>query len=155
MERPTPQRPSAGPLHTLTRLAGLIRAQRTGHRYRWRKLAPAQQALLVPTHLRNGDTYARLAAGFSVGTTTAWRYVQESVDLLAVLADDVHAAAARAARLAYAILDGSLIPMDHLADERPYYSGKRNQHGMNVQLLAARRAGWCGPRLRYRERCTT
>ena len=24
-------------------------------------------------HLRNGDTYARLAAGFAIGTATAWR----------------------------------------------------------------------------------
>ncbi len=78
--------------HTLIRLAELIRRQRAERRCRWRKLDPAQQALLVLAHLRNGDTYARLAAGFAIGTTTAWRYIRESVDLLAALADDVHAA---------------------------------------------------------------
>ncbi|GAA2771529.1 hypothetical protein GCM10020219_046360 [Nonomuraea dietziae] len=106
--------------HTLTRLADLIRTQRAERCSRWRKLDPVRQALLVLAHLRNGDTYTRLAAGFSVGTTTAWRYVQESVELLAILADEVQAAAARAAWLAYAILDGTLIPIDRLADERPY-----------------------------------
>jgi hypothetical protein len=119
--------------HTLTRLADLIRAER---RSRWRRLDPARQALLVLAHLRNGDTYARLAAGFAIGTTTAWRYIREAVDLLATLADDVHTAVKRASRLAYTILDGTLIPIDRLADDRPYYSGKHKQHGMNVQLLA-------------------
>ncbi|MFC7717388.1 transposase family protein [Nonomuraea recticatena] len=135
--------------HTLTRLADLIRTQRAERRSRWRKLDPARQALLILAHLRNGDTYTRLAAGFSVGTTTAWRYVQESVELLAILADEVQAAAARAAWLAYAILDGTLIPIDRLADERPYYSGKHKQHGVNVQLLAdpVGRLVWASPAL--------
>ncbi|WP_031168029.1 IS5/IS1182 family transposase [Streptosporangium roseum] len=135
--------------HTLIRLAELIRNQRAERRCRWRRLDPAQQALLVLAHLRNGDTYARLAAGFAIGTTTAWRYVRESVDLLAALADDVHAAARRAARLAYAIVDGTLIPIDRLADERPYYSGKHKRHGMNVQVLAdpVGRLVWASPAL--------
>jgi hypothetical protein len=33
-----------------------------------------------------GHTYAQLAAGFHVGTTTAYRYVTEAVELLAALA---------------------------------------------------------------------
>lgn len=100
-------------------------------------------------HLRNGDTYARLAAGFHIGTSTAWRYVQEALDLLATLADDVHAAALRARQLAYAILDGTLIPINRLADERPYYSGKHRRHGMNVQVVAdpIGRLVWTSPAL--------
>ncbi|MEV0200317.1 transposase family protein, partial [Nonomuraea sp. NPDC050691] len=52
-------------------------------------------------------------------------------------------------RLAYAILDGTLIPIDRLADERPYYSGKHKQHGVNVQLLAdpMGRLVWASPAL--------
>jgi hypothetical protein len=42
------------------------------------------------------------------------------------MADDVHAAAVRAARLAYAIVDGTLIPIDRVADQKPYYSGSTN-----------------------------
>ncbi len=140
--------------HTLVRLAELTRIQRAERGCQWRRLDPAQQALLVLAHLRNGDTYTRLAAGFSIGTTTAWRYVRDSVDLLAALADDVDAAVARAARLAYAILDGTLIPIDRLADERPYYSGKHKQHGVNVQLLAdpAGRLVWASPVAGHRSR---
>ncbi|MEV4284047.1 transposase family protein [Nonomuraea bangladeshensis] len=135
--------------HTLTRLAALIRAQRAARRCRWRRLDPSRQALLILAHLRNGDTYARLAAGFHVGTSTAWRYVREAADLLATLADDVHAAVLRAGRLAYTILDGTLIPIDRLADERPYYSGKHRRHGVNVQVLAdpAGRLVWVSPAL--------
>jgi hypothetical protein len=60
--------------------------------------------------------------GFGIGTTTAWRYVQQAIDLLAALADDLKAAVARAAALAYAILDGTLIPIDRVADQKPYYA---------------------------------
>jgi hypothetical protein len=41
-----------------------------------------QQALLVLAYLRKGETFAELAGGFGVGTT-AWRYVEEAVALLA------------------------------------------------------------------------
>ncbi len=100
-------------------------------------------------HLRNGDTYTRLAAGFGVGTSTAWRYVREPVDLLAALADDVTTGIARAAALAYAILDGTLIPIDRVADQKPYYSGKHKRHGVNVQVIAdpAGRLIWASPAL--------
>ena len=47
----------------LTHLADLIRAHRAVIGSRWRKLPPAQQALLTLAHLRNGDTYARLTQG--------------------------------------------------------------------------------------------
>lgn len=134
---------------TLTWLAQLIRTHRQSLRSRWRRLDPARQALLVLAHLRNGDTHARLAAGFGIGTSTAWRYVREAVDLLTAHADDLAAAAERAARLAYAILDGTLVPIDRVADQRPYYSGKHKRHGVNVQVVAdpAGRLVWASPAL--------
>ncbi len=67
--------------HTLIRLAELIRIRRAERRCRWRRLDASRQALLVLAHLRNGDTYARLAVGFHVGTSTVWRHVCEAVDL--------------------------------------------------------------------------
>ena len=143
--------PAAIPLsnRTLVRLADLIRAERTRRRSRWRRLEPGRQALLVLAHLRNGDTHARLAAGFGISSSTAWRYVREAVDLLAGLADDLRAAGERAARLAYAILDGTLVPIDRVADQKPYYSGKHRRHGVNVQILAdpAGRLVWASPAL--------
>jgi hypothetical protein len=56
---------------TLNYLADLIHARRATLRCWWRRLNPGQQALLVLAHLRNGDTYARLAGGFAIGITTA------------------------------------------------------------------------------------
>jgi hypothetical protein len=40
----------------------------------------------VLAYLRKGETFAELAAGFGIGTTTAWRYVDETVALLAARA---------------------------------------------------------------------
>jgi hypothetical protein len=67
----------------LTFAAGIIRRHRKAIGSRWRKLNPGQQALLVLAYLRNGETFAGLAAGSGVGTTTARRYVEETVELLA------------------------------------------------------------------------
>jgi hypothetical protein len=38
--------------------------------------------------------------------------------------------------LAYAILDGTLIPIDRVHDQKPYNSGKHRRHGINVQVIA-------------------
>jgi Helix-turn-helix of DDE superfamily endonuclease len=71
---------------TLDHLAGVVRRHRRKIGSCWRKLNPGQQALLVLVHLRKGETFAELAAGFGVGIATAWRYVQEAAvyDLIAV-----------------------------------------------------------------------
>jgi hypothetical protein len=80
---------------TLTRLAELIRQHRTQRRSRWYRLDSGRQALLVLAHLRNGDAYARLAAGFRIGTSTAWRYVHQTIDLLAHCSRSIDGTAAR------------------------------------------------------------
>jgi hypothetical protein len=56
---------------------------------------------------------------------------------------------AQVAALAYAILDGTLIAIDRVAVDRPYYSGKHKRHGVNVQVLAdaAGRLVWASPAL--------
>jgi DDE superfamily endonuclease len=71
---------------TLTYVSGIIRRHRTSIGSRWRKVNPGQQALLVLAYLRKGETFGELAAGFGVGTATAWRYVDEVVGLLAARA---------------------------------------------------------------------
>ena len=60
-----------------------------------------------------------------------------------------HQAAGRAARPAYAIIDGTLIPIDRVADQRPYYPRTRKRHGVNVQVLVdpAGRLMWASPAL--------
>ncbi|GLW12275.1 IS5 family transposase [Microtetraspora sp. NBRC 13810] len=124
---------------TLTYLAGVIRRHRALIGSPWRRLNPAQQAMLVLVHLRKGETFAEVAAGFGVGAATAWRYVHEAVALLAQRSPTLDQALRTAKRAGYAfvVLDGTLIPIDRVAADRPYYSGKHRHHGMNVQVLAA------------------
>jgi hypothetical protein len=95
--------------------------------------------LLVLVHLRKGETYAEVAAGSGVGIATAWRYITETVALLARRApklDQVLRTVKKAGH-PYLVLDGTLIRIDRVAADRPYYSGKHKCHGMNIQLLAA------------------
>jgi hypothetical protein len=123
---------------TLTYTAGVIRRHRKQIGSPWRKLNPGRQALLVLAYLRKGETLAELAAGFGVGTTTAWRYVTETVALLAARSPKLRQALAQAneAGHAYLVIDGTLIPVDRVAADRPFYSGKHRKHGMNLQVIA-------------------
>lgn len=61
------------------------------------------------------------SAGFDIGIATAWRYVRLFCAVRP--ADDLDAAMRRIRTLAYAILDGTLIPIGRVADQKPYYSG--------------------------------
>jgi DDE superfamily endonuclease/Helix-turn-helix of DDE superfamily endonuclease len=124
---------------TLTFVSGIIRRHRASIGSCWRKLNPGRQALLVLAYLRKGETFADLAAGFAVGVTTAWRYVNETVELLAARAPKLRQAvrAAKKAGYAYVVLDGTLIPVDRVAADRPFYSGKHKKHGMNLQVIAS------------------
>ncbi|MBQ0987792.1 transposase [Streptomyces sp. F63] len=116
---------------------------------RWRRLAAGRQALLTLAHLRVGHTYAQLAVGFGVGTTTAYRHVTEAVELLAVLAPSLADAARAASVKAYLLLDGTLLPIDCIAADRRTTPGKHKKHGMNVQVLADLfgRLLWASPAL--------
>src|SRR5207244_10508293 len=119
--------------------AGIIRRHRRQIGSPWRKLNPGRQALLVLAYLRKGETFAELAAGFGVGTATAWRYVTETVALLAARSPKLRQALrdARKAGHAYLVLDGTLIPIDRVAADRPFFSGKHSKHGMNMQVIAS------------------
>jgi hypothetical protein len=124
---------------TLSYVAGVIRRHRGKIGSCWRKLSPARQALLVLACLRKGETFAGLAARFGIGTATAWRYVTETVALLAARSPKLRRALAdaRQAAHAYVVIDGTLIPIDRVAADRPFYSGKHRRHGMNLQVICA------------------
>lgn len=74
---------------------------------------------------------------------------KEAITLLRVVADDLDTAMQRFRQLAYAILDGTLIPIDRVADQKPHNSGMRKRHGFNVQVIAdaAGRLTWASPAL--------
>jgi hypothetical protein len=130
--------PSALDLSTrhLRFLTDRLAAHRAACGTRWRRLSAGRQALLVLAHLRLGHTYAQLAAGVEVGVSTMHRYITEAVALLAVRAPDLATAVTAASAKAFVILNGTLLPIDRIADDRPFYSGKHKKHGMNVQVIA-------------------
>jgi hypothetical protein len=134
---------------TLRFLTQQLRLHRRVIGSRWRRLSTGRQSLLPLTHLRAGHTYARLAAGFGIGTTTAYRYVTEAVDLRAALAPSLADAVRTASTKAFVLLDGTLLPIDRIATHRPFYSGKHKKHGMNVQVLTDPfgRPLWASPAL--------
>lgn len=124
---------------TFTFVAGIIRRHRKAIGSLWRKLNSGQQAVLVLAYLRKAETFAGLAAGFGIGTSTAWRYVNETVALLAARAPKLRQAVrdARKAGYAYVVVDGTLVPIDRVAADRSFYSGKHHRHGMNLQVIAS------------------
>jgi Helix-turn-helix of DDE superfamily endonuclease/DDE superfamily endonuclease len=133
--------PAALPLsrQTLTYTAGIICRHRRQIGSPWRKLSPGRQALLVLAYLRKGDTFAELAAGFGISTATAWRYVTETVALLAARSPKLRQALrdAKDAGHAYLVIDGTLIPIDRVAADRPFCSRKHRRYGMNMQVIAS------------------
>jgi hypothetical protein len=134
-------------------LSDALRARRNQRRTRWRKLSAGRQALLVVAYLRKGETYADLARGFEVGTSTAFRYIREALALLAAMAPTLAQAIEVAQRKAYVILDGTLLGIDRVGMasgyDRASYSGKHKAHGLNVQVIAdpAGRLVWISPPL--------
>ena len=131
---------------TLTFVSGLLRVHRREIGSVWRALNPGQQALLVLVYLHKGEPFAQVGAGFGGSTTTCWRYVNETVELLAARAPKLRAALRKAKRegMAYVIIDGTLIPIDRIAADRPFYSGKHKRHGVNVQVIASPDGTICG-----------
>lgn len=130
-------------------LTARLRERRRAIGSRWRRLNAGRQALLALAHLRHGHPYAQLAAGFGIGTTTAYRYITEAVEVLAALAPSLAEAVRAASSKAFVLLDGTLLPTDRTAADRPFYSGKHKKHGMNVQILTdpAGRLLWASPAL--------
>lgn len=136
---------------SLTLLTNQLAANRRALHTQWRTLNAHDQALLVLARLRKNDTYPELATGFGIGVATAHRYVKEGLQVLAVLAPTLAQAVQAAARKAYVILDGTVVPIDRVAmahgRDRPYFSGKLHAHGVNTQTLAdpAGRLLWASP----------
>lgn len=63
----------------------------------------------------------------------------ETVALLAARSPRLRQAlrAAKVAGHAYLVIDGTLIPIDRVAADRPFYSGKHRRHGMNLHVIAS------------------
>ena len=82
--------------------------------------------MLVLGYQRKGETFAGLAAGFGIGTARPGGTSPEAVALLAARARELRRALTDATKAghAYVVIDGTLIPIDRVAADRPFYSGK-------------------------------
>ena len=138
--------------HALLTLTDALRHHRSSVGTRWRRLSVGDQAIMVLAHLRKGETYAELAAGYGIGTTTVFRYIHEAIDALAALAPTLAAAMTIAARKAFVNIDGTLLRIDRVGmgsgRDRPYFSGKQVPRGERAgHRRSCRRLVWASPAL--------
>ncbi|MBH1934162.1 transposase family protein [Streptomyces sp. AV19] len=124
------------PYELVEHVSWLIHARRRELKSPWRRLGCFKQALLALSHLRKNETFAQVGAGFGVSESTAWRYVDETLEILASWAPGLREALVGLGEGDFVIVDGTLIPTDRIAVDEPYYSQKHKQHGMNVQVIA-------------------
>ncbi|MER6187670.1 transposase family protein [Streptomyces sp. NPDC001652] len=125
------------PHELVEHVAWLLYEHRRARNTRWRRLGCFQQALLALVHLRKNETFAQLGAGFGISESTAWRYVDETLDILSSWAPGLQEALTGLGEGDHVIVDGTLIPTDRIKADEPYYSMKHRKHGMNVQVVAA------------------
>jgi hypothetical protein len=69
------------PHELVEHVAWLLYEHRRARNTRWRKLGCFKQALLPLVHLRKNETFSQLGAGFGISQATAWRYVDEALDV--------------------------------------------------------------------------
>ncbi|WP_075018286.1 IS5/IS1182 family transposase [Actinacidiphila rubida] len=112
-----------------------------------------QCADVIASHPRYGHVV--IQAKHTTVSAKVGSYVMYQVNgtagpvLLAALAPTLDQAVRAASRKAYVLLDGTLLPIDRIATDRPFYSGKHKKHGMNVQVLSDPfgRLLWASPAL--------
>ncbi|MFF7438050.1 transposase family protein [Streptomyces sp. NPDC008122] len=124
------------PHELVEHVSWLVYTRRCERRSRWRKPDCFQQALLALVHLRKNETLPALAAGFGISTATAWRYVDETLDVLAAWAPGLHEALTGLGGGDHVTVDGTLIAIDRIKADEPCCSMKHRRHGMNVQVIA-------------------
>ncbi|RYZ31967.1 MAG: transposase family protein [Propionibacteriaceae bacterium] len=132
---------------TVTYIAELLhRAQQMrGTRRGRRRLGPFDQAVLFCRWLLDAVRIRQLAVDNAIGLKTAYRYVHETLDVLAVQVPSLVGAllAARAAGHSHVMIDGTLIATDRVSVKGPtagvdlWWSGKHHHHGGNVQVITA------------------
>jgi hypothetical protein len=83
--------------------------------------------LLSLVHPRKNDTFSQLGSGFGISQAIAWRYVDETLDILDICAPGLHEALTALGEGDHVIIGGTLIPIDRIRVDEPYYSQKHKQ----------------------------
>ena len=127
----------------------LLKAERRrrGTRKNSRALTCFRQAVLGLRWFRQDPDITALGRDHGISRATAYRYVDEVIDVLSALAPDLHDALEQAKEdgAAYVILDGKIFSADRCGEKTMsvkgkqidlWYSGKAHEHGGNVQALS-------------------
>jgi DDE superfamily endonuclease len=126
------------------------RRREIGTRRGTRALTCWKQAVFVLAWFRDRPDIRRLGQGFGISQATAYRYLDEAIEVLADRAPSLREALEKAKEqgLPYLILDGTVVAADRCAEKTisrkgreidRWYSGKAHHPGGNVQALSAPR----------------
>ncbi len=122
------------------------RRRRIGTRKGTRRLGCYKQALFALAWFRDKGDIPRLGAGFGLSQSTAYRYLDEVIEVLAARAPGLQEQLERAlaAGAPYLILDGKVVDADRCREKTLsrkgktidlWYSGKTRDFGGNIQAL--------------------
>jgi DDE superfamily endonuclease len=138
------------PLQLVLKVSNLLKRHRAelGTRNGTRALTCWQQAKFVLAWFRDKPDLRRLGQGFGISQSTAYRYKDEGVEVLAREAPSLEEALEKAAEqgLPYVILDGTLISADRCSDKKTsrkgteidkWHSGKAHEHAGLVQGITS------------------
>lgn len=135
------------PSATARFVADLLAGHRlqVGTRSGRRALDTWDQAVLFLRWLHDATRIAQLAVDNHIGRSTAYRYVHETLTVLADQAPAVHSALTAASMAGYTHinLDGTVIRTDRCSIAGPtrrvdlWWSGKHKAHGGNIQVMTA------------------
>jgi hypothetical protein len=106
------------------------------------------EAVLALRWFRDRTSPGALARDHGISRATAYRYLDEVIEVLAAQAPDLHQALERAKDegFSHVILDGKIIPADRCKEPAIsvkgqvidlWYSGKAHTHGGNIQAVLA------------------
>jgi hypothetical protein len=138
------------PIQLVLFVSGLLadRRREIGTRNGTRALTCWKQAVFTLAWFRDRPDVRRLGQGAGISQATAYRYLNEAIEVLAAKAPSLREALEGAAGLGlpYLILDGTLVASDRCAGKKisrkgreidKWYSGKAHHPAGNVQALAA------------------
>jgi hypothetical protein len=136
------------PRELVTFVASLLATNRRarGTRRGTRALGCFQQALFVLVWFRERRDVALTGKGFGISQATAYRYLDEAIDVLAAQAPELTEALQRVAEegWSHVILDGKVVDADRCRTKTlskkgkvidVWYSGKTHDFGGNVQAV--------------------
>ena len=136
------------PMELVLFVSGLlaVRRRQIGTRKGTRRLGCYRQALFALAWFRDKGDIPRLGAGFGLAQSTAYRYLDEVIEVLAARAPGLREALERALAegTPYLILDGKVVDTDRCREKTLsrkgktidlWYAGKTHDFGGNIQAL--------------------